>query len=273
MNKKAKIILLAIFGAIILICAGLLIKNFFGYQSGDTAYEDAVNAATAEKTESEQTCETDDVLPEKNIELWVPIDIESDAHMEKLASVNIVSLQEKNKDVVGWIQIPGTKIDYPMVQGEDNTYYLEHVWDGKENFVGSIFIECQNSSDFTDWNTIIYGHNMANGSMFGSLKKYKDPEYFQKHPYIYIVIEGGVLRYEIFSAYTAEVDSQTFGLSYHQMETREKFIDMAIQNSNIDTGIIPAPTDQIITLSTCSGDSYATRQVIHARLPMIKIEQ
>ena len=131
MNKKVKIILLAIFGAIILICAGLLIKNFFGYQSGDTAYEDAVNAATAEKTESEQTYETDDVLPEKNIELWVPIDIESDAHMEKLASVNIVSLQEKNKDVVGWIQIPGTKIDYPMVQGEDNTYYLEHMWEKK----------------------------------------------------------------------------------------------------------------------------------------------
>ena len=101
-------------------------------------------------------------------------------------------------------------------------------------------------------------------------KKYKNENYFEKHPYVYVVIDGGVLRYEIFSVYTASVNSQTFGLSYNQQETRENFLRIATINSVIDTGIVPELNDQIITLSTCSGINYNTRYVIHARLPMVQ---
>ena len=137
--------------------------------------------------------------------------------------------------------------------------------------MGSVFLESRNRPDFTDWNTIVYAHNMDNGTMFAGLHRYKQQKYWQEHPYVYIVTDAGVLRYEVFSSYNAEVDSKTYGLSFRQRETREEFIAMALEKSQIDTGIVPEVTDQILTLSTCSGGEE-TRRVVHARLPMIRVE-
>ena len=111
--------------------------------------------------------------------------------------------------MVGWIQIPGTEIDYPLMQGKDNDFYLNNNWRGAKEYVGSIFLEYRNDPDMTDFNTIVYGHNMANGSMFGSLHRYQYDAYPEEHPYVYIVTDAGVLRYEVFSTYNAEVTSPT----------------------------------------------------------------
>lgn len=284
MKKKTKKMLSAGLLLVFLVSTALLIRNVLGYSGGDSDYSDAAELARQSAGQTaEPTAETEPVavmeeiavspeVPEEKELVWVPAPLEAeDPKMETLAETDLDALRKVNADVLGWIHIPGTKIDYPILQGEDNEYYLKRTWKGHRNPVGSIFLESRNSPDFTDWNTIIYGHNMGDGSMFAPLHRYKKQDFWEKNPYIYIVTDAGVLRYEIFSSYNAKVGSKTYGLSFNQTETREEFIAMALENSNIDTGIVPEVTDQIITLSTCSGGEE-TRRVVHARMSMIEVE-
>ncbi len=277
MQKTTKKALSALMLAVFLVSTALLIRNVFGYGGGSEDYSDAAELARPETPREEApTRETVAVTvpreaPEEPVMVWVPAPLpEEDPKIEKLMETDLASLRQVNEDVLGWLHIPGTKIDYPLLQGEDNDYYLKRTWKGHRNPVGSIFLECRNSPDFTDWHTIIYGHNMSDGSMFGSLHRFKSENYWEKHPYVYVVLDAGVLRYEIFSTYSAKVGSSTYGLSFRQMETREEFLSMALEKSQIDTGIVPELTDQIITLSTCSGNPEY-RRVIHARMPMIQV--
>lgn len=136
----------------------------------------------------------------------------------------------------------------------------------------SVFLECGNQPDMTEFHTIVYRHNMKDGSMFASLRKYAGEQYWRDHPYIYIANSEGVCRYEVFSAYRARVDSYTYGLGFERQQDKESFIQMLLQNSQIDTGIQPEATDRILTLSTCSGMGYTTRWVVNARLKMVELE-
>ena len=103
-----------------------------------------------------------------------------------MTRIDLASLQGINNDAVGWIEIPDTSVSYPLVHTTDNTYYLTHTFDNKTNRSGSIFVEASNAADFSDLHTIIYGHNMKNGSMFAGLKNYSDQSYAEAHPYIYV---------------------------------------------------------------------------------------
>lgn len=276
MKKGIRALLSAGLLAACLISGTLLVRNMAGYRSGQSAYEDAraIAAAPAAVRETEQPPQTEGTMPPEPRTRWVPAPIEEeDPNIQALEALDLSALQQVNGDVLGWIRIPDTKVDYPLLQGEDNQFYLHSNWKKETEYVGSIFLECQNSPDLTDFNTIIYGHNMNNGSMFGSLRNYQYGDNWQKYPYVYILTGEGVLRYEVFSTYTAAVDSDTYGLSFRQEQTREAFIEMALEQSGIDTGIVPEPTDRILTLSTCSGAGYSTRRVVHARLKMAEVEE
>jgi len=198
--------------------------------------------------------------------------IEDDPVIEEMNQIDLAALREVNEDVVGWIRIPGTKIDYPVMQGEDNDFYLNHTWEGTRNYVGSIFMEHLNQPGMGDYNTLIYGHNMKNGSMFAALRQYINQSYFEAHPYVYLKIDGGVLRYDIFSSYQADVEGAAYQLSFRQKETRERFLEEVMGNSVIATGIVPGIQDRILTLSTCTSGGYSTRWVVHARLEMVLTE-
>jgi len=218
----------------------------------------------------EQTApEPAEPIPMKTI--WVPANVD-DPVLEELSVLDLSALQEVNGEVLGWIRIPDTAIDYPLLQGEDNTYYLYHTWDHQNSSVGSIFLEHLNSPDFTDYNTIIYGHNMNDGAMFAELKSFSEEEYWKAHPYIYIAANEEVYRYEIFSCYRAGLQDPTYGLSFNQETTKEKFLAHAMEKSVIQTGIEPPKTDRILTLSTCFGDGSNTRWVVHARLEMVEMQ-
>ena len=189
-----------------------------------------------------------------------------DAHAEALAKTDLALLRETNEDVLGWISIPNTPVDYPVMQGEDNDYYLDHTWDKAANSVGSIYLDCQVSAGFDDFNTIIYGHRMKNNSMFGSLKYYNDIEYWETNPYVYIVNDSGVHRYAIFAAYEAAVNEITYGLSISKDTTKQYFIEHSLTSSDIDTGIVPTAEDLVLTLVTCTGRDYSSRWVVQAVL-------
>ncbi|MBQ6720030.1 MAG: class B sortase [Oscillospiraceae bacterium] len=278
MEPKVKKCISFVLLVVFLVSTALLLRNVLGYGGGNADYSDAAELARpGVSQETEPTRETVAVTvpteaPEEPVLVWVPAPLETeDPKMEKLKETDLDALRKVNEDILGWIHIPSSKIDYPLLQGEDNEYYLKRTWKGHRNPVGSIFLECRNNPDFTDWHTIIYGHNMSDGSMFATLHRYKKQDYWEKHPYIYIVTDAGVLRYEVFSTYTAKVDSKTYGLSFRQMETREEFLAMTLEKSQIDTGIVPAVTDQILTLSTCGGGDES-RRVVHARMPMVQVE-
>jgi sortase B len=153
------------------------------------------------------------------------------------------------------------------MQGEDNEHYLHHTWDGIWNYAGSIFMECQNSPTMSDYNTLIYGHNMKNRSMFGELKYYVQEDFWEAHPYIYIVDAAGVRRCDIYATYEAEVTAVTYKRTFEDAAAKQKFINYGARRTVVDTGVVPEADDRVITLSTCTGAGYATRWVVQAVLP------
>ena len=227
-------------------------------------------ASKPAKPESEETVPPEPVATEPLIE-WVVAPVEEDEHMKKLKDINLDALREKNPEVVGWIFAPNCRINYPIVKGEDNQYYLNHTWDNRRSVAGAIFMESTNATDFSDFRTILYGHNMADFSMFGALHRYESKVSLSRNPYVYLVTDEGVLRYEIYSSYKAEVESGTYALDLEDNAYKAAFIKLTKEEAFFDTGITPAVTDRILTLSTCAGGE-STRRVVHARLPMIPVE-
>lgn len=215
-------------------------------------------------THEEIPAETESVLIQEHSQ--DPAPIPDDPNIQKLLETDLTLLREENEDVVGWITIPDTKISYPLLQWTDNQFYLKHTWKQTPNANGSIFIEHQNSPDFTDFNTIIYGHNMQSGAMFGSLRKYKSEAYWKEHPSFYIACDQGVLRYDIFAVHRAGVDTIIYGLNLDTEPKRTEFIRFATDYSSVDTGIQPTIDDRIVTLSTCTGQGYSSRWVVQGVL-------
>ena len=181
--------------------------------------------------------------------------------------MDFAALREVNSDVLGWILVPGTPISYPLVQGNDNQYYLKHTWKKWNSVVGAIFLECQNSPDLSDFHTIIYGHRMNNGSMFASLKHYKKQSYWKQHPCVYITDDNGTHKYDIFAAYEVSTQGTTYQIGFSGDQSRQEFLDYCAGQSVISTGITPHVYDQILTLSTCTGHGHATRWVVQAVKP------
>ena len=257
----------------------LLVRHLADKKAGADLYGDAQLLASGEefRNRSAQSQKPEQTVPEQTEStpvpqsIWVPEPVMDDPNMEEMASVDLEALRTENPDVVGWIRIPGTKINYPLMIGQDNEFYLNNTWNKMPNIMGSIFLECNNNPDLTDYNTIVYGHNMSNGTMFAALHRYAEKGFRENHPYVYIAYDGGVLRYEVFSAYRAEVDSAAYGLSYQQEQTRANLVAHALDNSQIEADIVPQAQDRILTLSTCSGAGYSSRWVVHARLKMVEV--
>ena len=135
-----------------------------------------------------------------------------------------------------------------------------------KNSAGAIFLECQNAADFSDFNTIVYGHNRRNKVLFGSLSAYKDYAFWESHPSIYIANDDGIWQYDIFAVEEAGVKTIIYGLNIEKEEIKEEYIRFSMKNSVIDTGIVPETTDKFLTLSTCTDYGYSTRWVVQAVL-------
>ena len=173
--------------------------------------------------------------------------------------VDFVELKKKNPDIYAWINISGTSVDYPVLRREDdNSYYLNHTVDEKKSIYGSIYTENYNDTDFADFNTVIYGHNMKNGTMFGNLKKYRDKAFFEQNQYINVYMPGRIMKYQIFAAYVWDNRHILLSLDFSNEDIREAYIDMILStrkmNANINSGLPVTKDDRIITLSTCTGN-------------------
>ncbi len=181
--------------------------------------------------------------------------------------IDFASLKAVNDDVIGWIYVEALgDVSYPIVKGEDNDTYLHMTYEKNYNFAGTIFIDYENSRDFSDCNTLVYGHNMKNGSMFGQLKKFsQDPETYKKSKYFWIFTPDKTYRYEIISAYTTGVNSDTYTLFKGPGQEFEDYLKTIVSRSEIETNAGDLDMmDKIVTLSTCTGNQ-STRFVVQGR--------
>ncbi|MBQ7065927.1 MAG: class B sortase [Lachnospiraceae bacterium] len=169
-------------------------------------------------------------------------------------SVNFDELQKINPDVVGWIYISDSKVNYPILKSSDNSDYLTKTFEGKENSSGSIFMDCRNMSDFSNDNTIIYGHNMKNGSMFHILNSYAEEAFYKEGRQIIITTKNWQKSFHIISAHTASTSSQCYTLSFENLIDYEAYLKAEAAYSQYETESYEV-TKKTITLSTCRGSS------------------
>lgn len=210
----------------------------------ETGLEKQIQSAKKEKVQENGTVKT---LPE----LYNPIDFRE--------------LQAINPEVIGWIRVGGVGISYPVAQAEDNEFYLHRTFKKEAVFSGCIFENCDNSKYFTDQNTIIYGHNMKDGSMFASLIKFWEDEDAIGNPYFWIFTPDFIFQYRIFSCSVVSKMGDPYRTRF-LTEDFQKFLDTMQNASEVDCGDVKLSTDdRIVTLSTCTGND-ATRRIVQGRL-------
>ena len=181
-------------------------------------------------------------------------------------TVDFAELEKINPDVVGWLRLEDTVIDYPVVQCEDNDYYLTHLFDGTVNSSGTIFVDCRNSPGFTDRNTAFYAHHMRNGSMFAEIEKYETQEYADAHPKFRFETPDAI--YDIIPFAGLETNSYT---DYIKLEFDDdadflRYVSDIQAKSTFTTNTIITKDDHIVTFSTCSYHSYDGRFALYGKL-------
>ena len=183
--------------------------------------------------------------------------------------VDFDKLKKINPDVVGWIYIPDTGINYPIVQAKDNQTYLHRTFKGEDSYVGAIFLDALCAPDFSSFNSIIYGHNLKNGEMFGHLKKLYDVDYnkkadYKKHPKVWILTPDDAYEYSIFAfrEISTRKDPDVYTVNLPDAKGRRRFFDDQIRKSQKETGIRPSEGERIITLSTCTSRAADGRFVV-----------
>lgn len=231
--------------SIVIVILGLifLLGYFIKQNNSKKEYENlrhevSENESITEETGTEET--------EESVPVVIPIDFET--------------LWETNPDIYAWITIEGTDIEYPILQHPtDDGYYLDHTVDKVSGLPGSIYTEAAyNAKDFSDRNTLIYGHNMKNGTMFGQLDKYKDPSYMKEHNTIVIYTPEHIYKYKVFAAITYDNRHIMYSFDFKQETGMQEFLDSIRKvnnlNTYIDETVEVTSSDKIITLSTCNGN-------------------
>lgn len=179
--------------------------------------------------------------------------------------IDFDTLKEQNSDTVGFLKVNGTDIENVVVKGNDNSYYLSHNFEKQSNSAGWIFADYRNKLDGTDKNIIIYGHNMRNNTMFGTLKNILNKEWQEneENRYITFNIENEEYTYEVFSVYQIEAEDYYMKVDFAKGEFK-KYIDSMKLRSRYDFNVKVSENDSILTLSTCA-DNNKYRVVLHAK--------
>ena len=183
--------------------------------------------------------------------------------------IDFAALQQQYPDIYAWIEIPGTEVNYPILRHPtDDRYYLDHNLDGSKGYPGCLFTESSDALDFSDFNTILYGHNMKDGTMFGGLKKYRDSAYLQEHREIIVYTPTEKRVYTVFAAVVYSDAYISAKYDDGDLQARQAFLDSldaarSINNQVLDD-VAVTPDSQIITLSTCIGGQPNNRYLIEA---------
>ncbi|MDY4836884.1 MAG: class B sortase [Lachnospiraceae bacterium] len=254
MSKLEKVIIV-IASLAALTAAFMIFKTARDYKAASDEYDSLRQYASEEVSTTDTAEKVNDIKPIELEEAEERKELKSNENREDFPEmeVDFKALREKNPDTVGWLYVGSCGISYPIVQGEDNDYYMHHTFEGTVNSSGAIIMDYRDDKYLKDWNTFIYGHNMKNGSMFGSLKKLlNDETLYDSDPYIYVYLPGYIYRYKIFSYYKDKPDSKMYWTADTLQEYRQ-YIRDALSLSVRDLGVETSEENNMVTLVTCSG--------------------
>ena len=277
--SKARV-LIAVFSGVLLLTGGVwCFQVYQGYRKGRVGYQDLADAFTSRRESGiGRNQETPQVggpgygrpvsRSTDQGEGYFSAETESEAGSDMGAAgrselpedaperltIKWAQLLEKNSDIVGWILLPAVNLSYPVLQGEDNEKYLHRSISGEYLYAGSIFLDSKCSRSFRAYNTILYGHNMRDGSMFAKLKDYRGPETCNTSPYFWIFTPQKDLLYRICSVHPEGVGGSSYIIRFGSGKELEEWRQTIREQSVIDTGWEPVPEDRIVTLSTCTED-------------------
>ena len=249
MNKVIKIICLTICLAVFIFSAYKIIDYIFQEKEYEALQGELINKAV-----SEVQINQEEQKEEKYLERRLPI------------TVDFSVLQKENEDIVAWIYSENTPINYPIVQSNDNSYYLRRLINGEYNVAGTIFMDFRNNPNMEDNNTIIYGHNMKNDIMFGTLQNYEDQSYYDEHKSMYLFTAKKQYIIELVAGYTLPVESDI----YNMVTIDQNNITEAMSKSDFKSDVIIQEEEKFVTLSTCSYEYDGARYVVIGALRQIE---
>lgn len=264
MSKKTKkmsnllFLLLQVLCAMIFIYAAIQLYSIFtDYKKASDEYENLAEVMVTEERIEEKTGEEESEKDTGILEQ--PYDYEVPSY-----EVNLSAAKAVNEDTVGWIILPDSRVNYPIVASKDNVEYLTTTFEGQTANSGAIFLDMYCAKDFTDQNVIIYGHNMKNGSMFRALNNLTDKEYFWRHHIFCIDMGNGFENYEIISCYeTVDTDLTSWQIGFESQEAYESWLQSVVKRCNYDCADYDV-NKNTVTLSTCRGKSGGSgRFIVH----------
>lgn len=185
-------------------------------------------------------------------------------------SVDFDALQKINPEVVGWLYCEGTNLNYPVMHGSDNLYYLSHSYDRQEIRSGAVFLDAQSAEIFRDSNTVIYGHSMSDGSMFSKLEDWKDQAYFEKHPVMWLLTPSEDYRVTLFSGYTTSAYSDTYTIFQNPCRQLEDYLSKVKAQSDFTAQVSLGKDEHYVVLSTCAYEFDDARYVLHGKLSKVE---
>ncbi len=276
MNNKLRIALMILLGGIFLFSGYKLIATYLEYKQGDELYDSAIEEFVIEPPETPPDSPPAEPDPDTGTEN-PPAGTDNPGQdgqpqppkkpPAETLKMDFPRLAEINPDIVGWIKIEGTRINYPLLKGEDNDYYLKRAYNKTSSRLGSIFMDYRCAADFSDRHTIIYGHNMKNGAMFSGLLKYASQSYYDANRYFYIYTAEGYLKYEIFSVYRGMSDDMSMRISFSSFEIYDQYVRDLTAATEIATNTFPTGSDRVVSLVTCAESANdPARYFIHGRL-------
>ncbi len=269
MKKWIKWIVILVLVAVLVFSAVQIGVKLLGYKQGRDIYGQAADTfATVNPVEENEPASKDQPAASGTVASG---DAASNAPAETAATVAPIQvdfdgLRAVNSDVVGWLYCPDTEINYPVLHGDDNDQYLHHSYTGEYLANGSIFVECTNSGDFLDSNTIVYGHSMRDGSMFGNLDAWGSQSYVNDHPVFWLLTPEQDYRVEIVSSYTTSATSSTYTVFRGPSIEFNAYLDQVIGQSVIDPPAQPEEGARYVVFSTCAYSFDDARFVVHGKL-------
>lgn len=248
-------VLMAVFAAAIALSAYKIAENRQEQQIGTAAY--TAMKQTLVKADLPAGTEYETAVTEET----PVIDVERPS-----VEVDFDALQAINRQGIAWLCSNDGRIDYPVVQGTDNDYYLNHLPDGTVNKNGSIFMDFRNSADFSDQNTFIYGHNMLDGTMFASLSRYSEAGYYEKHPSLLLITPERSYSLQVFAGCVVPGNSDVYQLTYGDDADFSAYLEKISVLSEFSTPVEVGQKDRIVTLSTCAYNYEDARYVLFCKL-------
>lgn len=250
-----------------LLSAGMLWRYF--------AQSQRSRAVTTRAIQTAVTVSEPDVSPLPSAELpeTQPAETASPDHAPALPacpiSVDFDALLQENGEIIGWLYCPDTPIHYPVAQAEDNSYYLRRLLDGQWNAAGTLFLDYRSDAALSDGLSVVYGHNMKNDTMFGTLPGYRQQSYYDAHPTMFFLTPGQTYRLELLAGFAATEEDPIYSLPF-SMEDGAALVETAMERSDFVSQTAPEPGDRFLALSTCLYGSQQSRYLLVGALRPIE---